>query len=116
MKNKKNLSKKDLNDWKEYLKNPKDLIDKDSQSNSTNTNKGRFTFDLHGHSLVEANKKVDEIVKQAFDECDVDNSSRLDAQEFRNWFKNKPEIIDACEELFVQLAWNGPQISIRNNC
>ena len=63
MKNKKNLSKKDLHDWKEYLNNPKDLIDKDSQSNSTNTNKGRFTFDLHGHSLIEANKKVDEIVK-----------------------------------------------------
>ena len=63
MKNKKILSRKDLKDWKEYLKNPKDLIDKDSQSNSTNTNKGRFAFDLHGHSLVEANKKVDEIVK-----------------------------------------------------
>jgi len=63
VKNKKNLSKKDLNDWKEYLKNPKDLIDKDSQNNPTNTNKGRFTFDLHGHSLIEANKKVDEIVK-----------------------------------------------------
>ena len=61
-------------------------------------------------------KRVDEIVKQAFEECDVDNSSRLDAQEFRNWIKNKPEIIDACEELFVQLAWNGPQISVRNNC
>ena len=62
MKNKKNLSKKDLNDWKEYLNNPKDLIDKDIQNNSTNTNKRRFTFDLHGYSLIEANKKVDEIV------------------------------------------------------
>eukprot|EP01083_Nonionella_stella_P040509 109928_1 len=60
-------------------------------------------------------KKVNEIVKQAFDECDVDNSSRLDPTEFRNWIKNKPEIIDACEELFVCLAWNGPQISLRNN-
>lgn len=67
-------------------------------------------------NIDQVQKKVDEIVKQAFDECDVDNSSRLDAQEFRNWIKNKPEIIDACEELFVQLAWNGPQISIRNNC
>ena len=27
MKNKKNLSKKDLNDWKDYLKNPTDLIE-----------------------------------------------------------------------------------------
>ena len=62
MKNKKNLSKKDLNDWKEYLKNPKDLIDKDSQSNSTNTNKGRFTFDLHGYSIENANKKVEELI------------------------------------------------------
>ena len=62
MKNKKNLSKKDLNDWKEYLKNPKDLIDKDIQNNPTNRNKRRFTFDLHGYNLIEANKKVDEIV------------------------------------------------------
>ena len=62
MKNKKNLSKKDLNDWKEYLNNPRDLIDKDIQNNFTNTNKKRFTFDLHGYNLIEANKKVDEIV------------------------------------------------------
>ena len=62
MKNKKNLSKKDLNDWKEYLNNPKDLIDKDIQNNPTNRNKRRFTFDLHGYNLIEANKKVDEIV------------------------------------------------------
>lgn len=67
-------------------------------------------------NIESVQKRVDEIVKQAFEECDVDNSSRLDAQEFRNWIKNKPEIIDACEELFVQLAWNGPQISVRNNC
>jgi len=66
-------------------------------------------------NIESVQKRVDEIVKQAFEECDVDNSSRLDAQEFRNWIKNKPEIIDACEELFVQLAWNGPQISVRNN-
>ena len=66
--------------------------------------------------IDQVQKKVDEIVKQAFDECDVDNSSRLDAQEFRNWIKNKPEIIDACEEIFVQLAWNGPQITPRHQC
>ena len=63
MKNKKNLSKKDLNDWNEFLTNPTDIIDKDHQNNSTNTNKGRYTFDLHGHSLIEANRKVDEIVR-----------------------------------------------------
>jgi len=63
VKNKKNLSKKDLHDWKEYLNNPKDLIDKDSNNNSTHINKKRFTFDLHGYSLIEANKKMDEIVK-----------------------------------------------------
>ncbi len=62
MKNKKILSRKDLKDWKEYLKNPKDLIDKDSQTGSKQITKGRFIFDLHGLSLIEANKKVDEIV------------------------------------------------------
>ena len=63
MKNKKNLSKKDLHDWKEYLNNPKDLIDKDIQNNSPSINKKRFTFDLHGYSLIEANTKMSEIVK-----------------------------------------------------
>ncbi len=63
MKNKKNLSKKDLHDWKEYLNNPKDLIDKDIQNNSPSINKKRFTFDLHGYSLIEANTKMNEIVK-----------------------------------------------------
>ena len=62
MKNKKNLSRKDLNDWKEYINNPKDLVDKDSETRSKKINKRRFTFDLHGLSLIEANKKVDEIV------------------------------------------------------
>ena len=66
MKNKKNLSKKDLHDWKEYLNNPKDLIDKESENNSTYINKKRFIFDLHGYSLIEANKKMDEIIKYCY--------------------------------------------------
>jgi len=65
--------------------------------------------------IDEVQQRVNAIVKQAFDECDVDNSQRLDAQEFRAWLKNKPEIIELCEELFVQLAWNGPDTAMRSN-
>ena len=60
--------------------------------------------------------RVDDIVKKAFAECDVDHSGRLDAGEFRDWMKNNPEIIALCEELFVQLAWNGPDVAQRTNC
>jgi len=68
-----------------------------------------------GFDIVEVQKRVDDIVAKAFKECDVDHSERLDAQEFRTWIKNNPDIIELCEELFVQLAWNGPDVAHRNN-
>ena len=63
MKNKKNLTKKDLDDWKEFTDDLKGVIDKDIQKNFNKTKWKRFTFDLHGFSLLEANKKAEEIVK-----------------------------------------------------
>ena len=61
MKKKRNISQKDINIWNEYIKDPKDIIDKDLSKKRVNNNL-RFNYDLHGHNLLEANKKVKEII------------------------------------------------------
>ena len=58
---KKKISQKDLNTWKNYLKNPNDIVDKDlPNKNSYSLNK--YRYDLHGYTLLEANEKVKEII------------------------------------------------------
>ena len=58
---KKEISQKDLDTWQEYIKNPDDIFDKDSD-NKKQRKKYRFIYDLHGYSLQEANKKTKEII------------------------------------------------------
>ena len=69
-----------------------------------------------GFDIMEVQRRVDGIVEKAFEECDVDHSERLDANEFKQWINQNPDVISLCEELFVQLAWNGPDQALRNNC
>jgi len=61
---KKNISQKDINTWKNYIKNPTDIIDKDKDNiqRDSNSNHYRFKYDLHGFTLLEANEKVKEII------------------------------------------------------
>ena len=62
MKKKKDISQEDINTWKDYIKNPTDIVDKDYVQ-KTNLSKGhRFRFDLHGFNLIDANHKVKEII------------------------------------------------------
>ena len=62
MTKKKNISQEDIDTWKNYIKNPTDIVDKDYVKKS-NLSKGyRFSFDLHGFTLVDANHKVKEII------------------------------------------------------
>ena len=58
---KKDLSKEDIEVWQSYIKNPTGVFDKDLRNKSINR-KARFTFDLHGYTLDQANKKVKEII------------------------------------------------------
>jgi len=48
--------------WEEYLKNPNDLFDKELKNTKRYARVERFRFDLHGFTLLEANKKVKELV------------------------------------------------------
>ena len=58
---KKNISQEDINTWKNYIKNPTDIIDKDNIQKD-NQSRYRFKYDLHGFTLLEANEKIREII------------------------------------------------------
>ena len=62
MKNKKDTTELDKKNWDEYIKNPKDIFDKDLNSNSNYSKSKIYRFDLHGYTLLEANIKVKEII------------------------------------------------------
>ncbi len=62
------IKKKDLNQenkktWEEYIKNPSDIYDKDQDFSDNTQRRERYKFDLHGYTLDEANKKVEEIIE-----------------------------------------------------
>jgi len=59
---KKNISQEDINTWKNYIKSPNDITDKDNIQNDGKLNHSRFKYDLHGFTLLEANEKVKEII------------------------------------------------------
>ena len=62
MTKKKKISQKDLGVWKDYIKNPSDIVDKDLGKSITKENRNRFKFDLHGYTLIDANEKVKELI------------------------------------------------------
>jgi DNA-nicking Smr family endonuclease len=59
---KKNISQEDINTWKNYIKNPFGVTDKDNIPKNNQLNYYRFKYDLHGFTLIEANEKVKEII------------------------------------------------------
>jgi|TARA_B110000444_G_scaffold261001_1_gene310395 DNA-nicking Smr family endonuclease len=62
VKKKENISNKDKQSWEEYIKNPKDIFDKEKNKVNISSGKQRYKFDLHGFSLVEANSQVEKII------------------------------------------------------
>ena len=60
------LPKSDLETWKEYVKNPNDIFDKDINIKKSSTT-SHFKFDLHGYSLIDANNKAKEILLYCFE-------------------------------------------------
>ena len=62
MKNKDDISKTDKLQWEEYTRNPKDVFDKEIQLKKKKIYKTRYRIDLHGYNLLDANKKIKEII------------------------------------------------------
>jgi DNA-nicking Smr family endonuclease len=62
VKKKEDLSNSDKAEWEKYLKNPKDIFDKELVEQKLFDPNSRFRFDLHGFTLLDANKKVQELI------------------------------------------------------
>jgi DNA-nicking Smr family endonuclease len=62
VKKKEDLSNLDKVQWAEYIKNPKDIFDKDSVDKKSLATNHRFRFDLHGFTLSEANQKIRNLI------------------------------------------------------
>ena len=109
---KKDLSKKDIETWETYIKNPSDIYDKDINNKRNQDRKERFRFDLHGHTLDEANQRVRDIIfsclKKKFKEIlfitgkGLHSTSDSDAYVSKDFSKLKysvPEFIKSDEDL-----------------
>ena len=62
MKKKEDLSNLDKIEWEEYIKDPKDIFDKELINKKLFNPNYRFRFDLHGFTLTEANKKIRNLI------------------------------------------------------
>ena len=62
MKKKEDISNLDKELWAEYLKNPKDIFDKENENKTFLNLPERYRFDLHGFTLLEANEKIKELI------------------------------------------------------
>ena len=58
------ISDKDKKDWENFLSSDENLPDKDIKFKKK-TSKSK-TFDLHGYSLNEANKKIKDVINRAY--------------------------------------------------
>ena len=59
------ISDKDKKDWEDFLSSNENLPNKDLNSKQK-TNKKIYTFDLHGYSLDDANKKTEDLIRDAY--------------------------------------------------
>ena len=68
MSKKDKLSEQDKKDWKDFLDNPSNFFKKENLEKKHSKKPKRFKFDLHGFSIENANKKVNEIINQCCQE------------------------------------------------
>ena len=61
------ISDKDKKDWQDFISSKDKVSNKDLQKKKINFEKTR-TIDLHGFTLEEANKKIQNFILKAFDE------------------------------------------------
>ncbi len=62
----KKISDKDKKDWENFLSNKETLLNKDTVNFKKKTK--TISFDLHGYSLDEANKKIESLIKNSYDD------------------------------------------------
>jgi len=57
------------------------------------------------HKSKEVVEKIEKMVAEAFEECDLDQSGGLDLQQFQIWCKKHPEVTQGLESILVQNTW-----------
>ena len=62
-----NISDKDKKDWQDFISSKNKLPNKDFQIKKNNFEKIR-AIDLHGYTLEEANKKIEDFILKSFDD------------------------------------------------
>ena len=103
-----NISDKDKKDWINFVNSNEKLQNKDSSS----VNKKKFqvrSIDLHGHTLDEANKVIENFIKQAFS----DNISKLVVVTGKGIHSNNEKDPYISKDLSI-LKYSVPEF-IRNN-
>tara|TARA_B100000795_G_scaffold249536_1_gene217139 strand:- start:362 stop:778 length:417 start_codon:yes stop_codon:yes gene_type:complete len=109
---KKDVSNADKADWEEYLKNPKDIFDKERVHVKTYDPNLRLRFDLHGFTLLDANQKVHDLIincqKKGFREILLITGKGLHSNTDQNTYVSKelsklkfsvPEYINSNKDL-----------------
>jgi DNA-nicking Smr family endonuclease len=61
------ISEKDKKDWENFLSDKEILPDKDAKFIKNKVGKAK-TFDFHGYSLDEANKRIKDLIHEAYDQ------------------------------------------------
>lgn len=61
------ISNKDKKDWEDFLSNKDHLPDKDNIQNNKKVKKKK-SLDLHGYSLDNANKVLEDFIKKSYEE------------------------------------------------
>ena len=113
MRKKEDISSSDKESWEEYLKNPKDIFDKELDSKKLSNRLERYRFDLHGLTLLEANERVKELInscqKKGFKELLLITGKGLHSNVDQNTYVSKdlsklrfavPQYIKSQKELF----------------
>ncbi len=116
MKKKEDIPDTDRKTWSEYLKNPKDIFDKELEEIKSTNRPNRYRFDLHGFTLLEANEKVKELInscqQKGFKEILLITGKGLHSNVDQNTFASKdlsklrfavPEYIKSQKELLDKI-------------
>ena len=109
---KEGISNSDKESWEEYLKNPKDIFDKELDGKKSSSRPERYRFDLHGFTLLEANEKIRDLInscqKKGFKEILLITGKGLHSNVDKNTYVSKelsklrfavPEYIKSQKEL-----------------
>ena len=109
---KEDISNSDKESWEEYLKNPRDIFDKELDGKKSSSRPQRHRFDLHGFTLLEANEKIKDLInscqKKGFKEILLITGKGLHSNVDKNTYVSKklsklrfavPEYIKSQKEL-----------------